>query len=140
MCEAMHFAQELTGKFRQERKPYAAIALSDPSHLTCTGNDFGFGEIFARLIEAIGNKGDVLVIFSTSGHSENVIRATFSAIDRQMKVIGLLGRTGGIVKDYCWEGCLICPGETSDRIQELHQIVMHILVEAIEVRFGGVES
>src|SRR6266446_1940264 len=94
MCDAMHFAEELTGRFRRDRRPLAALAISDPGHLTCTGNDFGYQEIFARFVQAHGRAGDVLVAISTSGSSANVLAAAEAARERSMPVIALTGRPG----------------------------------------------
>lgn len=131
MCDAMHFAEEFTGRFRRDRKPLPAIALSDPAHLTCVGNDFGFEQVFARSVFALGKKGDLLVAISTSGHSMNVINAVKAAKVCEMSIIGLLGKEGGMVKQFC-DISFIPPGNTSDRIQEIHMIILHILIECVE--------
>ena len=131
LCDAIHFAEECTGRFRADRKPLPAIALSDAGHITCTANDFGFDEIFARPIEALGHPGDLLVAISTSGNSANIVRAAEAAKSREMQVFGLLGRDGGVLKHHC-DICLIAPGDTADRIQEIHIKVLHILIEHVE--------
>ncbi len=131
LCDAIHFAEECTGRFRAARRPLPAIALSDAGHITCTANDFGFAEIFARPIEALGHPGDLLVAISTSGNSANVVRAAEAAKSRRMKVFGLLGRDGGELKHLC-DIFLIAPGDTADRIQEIHMKVLHILIENVE--------
>lgn len=131
LCDAVHFAEECTGKFREDRDPLPAIALSDAGHITCTANDFGFAEIFARPLLALGNTGDLLIAISTSGNSENVIRAAKVAQSKEMHVFGLLGIDGGELKQYC-DTCLIAPGKTADRIQEIHIKVLHILIEQVE--------
>lgn len=131
MCDAMHFAEECTGKFRDNRKPLPVIALSDAGHITCTANDFGFTEVFARPLLALGHPGDLLVAISTSGNSENVVHAAEAARSREMKIFGLLGRDGGELKNYC-DSYLIAPGDTADRIQEIHIKVLHILIEQVE--------
>lgn len=131
LCDAIHFAEECTGKFRDHRKPLPAIALSDVGHITCTANDFEFAEIFARPLLALGHPGDLLVVLSTSGNSENVVRAAIAAKSRGMKVFGLLGRDGGSLKQHC-DIYLIAPGDTADRIQEIHIKVLHILIEQVE--------
>jgi D-sedoheptulose 7-phosphate isomerase len=131
MCDAMHFAEEWTGRFRKDREPLPAIALSDPAHLTCAANDFGFDEVFARSILAFGHPADLLIALSTSGNSTNVLRAVEAAKSRRMKVFGLLGKDGGKVKPHC-DLCLVAPGNTSDRIQEIHMMVLHILIESVE--------
>lgn len=131
MCDAIHFAEECTGKFRDNRKPLPVIALSDAGHITCTANDFGFAEIFARPLLALGNTGDLLVAISTSGNSENVVRAAEAAKSREMHVFGLIGKDGGQLKHHC-DRYLIAPGGTADRIQEIHIKVLHILIEHVE--------
>jgi D-sedoheptulose 7-phosphate isomerase len=130
-ADAMHFCEELTGRFRQDRPPLAAIACTDPGHLTCTANDYGFDQVFARWIDALGKPGDCLVLLSTSGNSENLLRAAERARARELTVFGLLGRGGGQLLPLCHHS-LIVPGETPDRIQELHMLILHALVEGIE--------
>jgi D-sedoheptulose 7-phosphate isomerase len=131
MCDAMHFAEELSGRYRKDRPALAAMAISDPSHLTCVANDFGFDRVFSRGVEAWGSTGDILIAFSTSGNSPNVIAAAEAARQRQMKVFGLLGRDGGNVATLC-DALIIVPAQTSDRIQEIHIKVVHIIIELIE--------
>ena len=131
LCDAVHFAEECTGKFRDARIPLPVIALSDAGHITCTANDFGFTEVFARPLSALGHPGDLLVALSTSGNSENVVRAAAVAKSRGMQVFGLLGGDGGSLKKHC-DIYLIAPGATADRIQEIHIKVLHILIEHIE--------
>lgn len=131
LCDAVHFAEECTGKFRDDRRPLPVIALSDAGHITCTANDFGFAEVFARPLSALGHPGDLLVALSTSGNSENVVRAAETATSRGMQVFGLLGRDGGKLKHHC-DIYLIAPGDTADRIQEIHIKVLHILIEHVE--------
>ncbi len=133
MCDAMHFAEEWTGRFRKDREPMPVIALGDPSHLTCVANDFGFESVFSRLIQALGHSGDLLIAISTSGNSENIIQAVNTAKLRCMTVCGMLGKDGGRLKSEC-DQYIIAPGKTSDRIQEIHMLVFHILIEAIEER------
>ena len=131
MCDAMHFAEEWTGRFRADRQPLPAMALSDPAHLTCVANDFGFDEVFARSITAFGHPGDLLIAISTSGNSQNLVRALEAAKSAEIKTFALLGKDGGQMKSMAdlW---LIAPGKTSDRIQEIHIMVLHILIEAVE--------
>jgi len=132
-CDAMHFCEELTGRFRKERPALGAIACIDPGHITCTANDYGFDQIFSRWVEGLGRKGDVLVVLSTSGNSPNIVNAIDAAKDRGMTAAAFLGRDGGqcaSLADFEW----IVPGEQSDRIQELHMLLLHVLVESVERR------
>ena len=132
LCDAMHFAEELTGYFRKKRPALPAIALADPGHLTCVGNDTGFNEIFSRGIEAHGNHGDLFIVLSTSGNSENLIRATTVAKEKNLQVITFLGKTGGALKgmgDFEW---IVSGFEYSDRIQEAHMAAIHIIIEMVE--------
>lgn len=131
MCDAMHFAEELTGRFRKERKPLPAMAITDASHITCVANDYGYEFIFSRYIEAWGNKGDVLLAISTSGNSKNVILAVDAAKKKGMKVVGLLGKDGGKLKDMV-DIALIVDSPISDRIQEVHIKCIHLFIEGIE--------
>lgn len=132
MTDAMHFAEELNGKFRNDRKPLPAIAISDPSFITCTANDFGYENIFSRFIESIGNTGDVLVAISTSGNSQNVIKAAEAAKIKGMQVIGLTGKDGGKLSALCDIEIRVTHIGYSDRIQEIHIIIIHSLVKFIE--------
>jgi D-sedoheptulose 7-phosphate isomerase len=131
MCDAMHCAQELTGRFRRDRPALAALAISDPSHLTCVANDYGFDQVFARGVEAWGRSGDVLLLFSTSGRSPNIVAAAAAAKARSMTVIGLLGRDGGDVRSLC-DHVVVVPAQDSARIQEVHIKIVHLLIEAVE--------
>jgi D-sedoheptulose 7-phosphate isomerase len=131
MCDAMHFAEELTGRFRKERKPLAAMAINDPSHLTCVSNDYGYDFVFSRYVEAWGNKGDVLLAISTSGNSPNVLLAVEAAKKKGMKVVGLLGKGGGKLKDMV-DVAIVVDSSISDRIQEVHIKCIHIFIEGIE--------
>lgn len=132
LCDAMHFAEELTGRFRQNRRPLSAIAISDPSHITCVGNDYGFDYIFSKYIEANGNPGDVLLAISTSGNSANVIEAVKMAKERGMRVIALTGKEGGVVGTMSDVEIRVAWNKFSDRIQEIHIKIIHILIEYIE--------
>ena len=131
MCDAMHFAEELTGRFRKERRPLGAMAISDSSHISCVANDYGYDFIFSKYIEAWGNKGDVLLAISTSGNSPNVINEVNAAKAKGMKVVGLLGKGGGKMKDMV-DVALIVDSNISDRIQEIHIKCIHIMIEGIE--------
>ncbi len=132
MCDAMHFAEELTGKFRNERRSLPAIAISDPSHISCTANDFGYDAVFSRYVEGMGADGDILLGLSTSGNSPNIIKAVEAAKQKNMFTVGLLGKSGGQMKDLV-DLPIIVPAETSDRIQEIHIKIIHIVIETTEV-------
>lgn len=131
-CDAMHFAEEMTGRFRDNRDPLPAIAISDPSHITCAGNDFGFTTIFSRYIRAIGKKGDILLALSTSGNSENILRAAEIAKQKQMKIIALTGHNGGKLAEFADVNINVPHMEYSDRIQEMHIKIIHTLIMLIE--------
>jgi D-sedoheptulose 7-phosphate isomerase len=132
MCDAMHFAEEWTGRFRGNRDAIAAVAFSDPSHLTCIANDFGYEEVFAREVQAYGKQGDLLVAISTSGNSPNILRAVEEAKARGVATIGLLGKGGGKLAPRVDVPIIVPVAETSDRIQEVHIKVLHIVIEAVE--------
>jgi len=132
MSDAMHFAEELTGRFRDNRRGLAAIAISDPTHITCVGNDFGFDYIFSRYVEAVGQAGDVLLAISTSGNSPNVLNAVKEAHAKGMKVIALTGKSGGELAE-CADIELRAPHMGySDRIQEIHIKIIHVMIQYIE--------
>lgn len=133
MSDAMHFAEELTGRFRKDRPALPAIALSDPAFITCVANDYGFAEIFSRGVSAYAQAGDIAIGISTSGNSDNVIKALAKAKDLDCVTVALLGKNGGTLKGMC-DFELIIPAETTDRIQEMHIKILHILVELIEVK------
>jgi len=132
-CDAMHFAEEWTGRYRKDRKPMPALAFSDVSHLTCTSNDYGFEHVFERMVDAFGTPGDVFVAITTSGNSKNLVLAAEAAKRKGMKVVGLLGKGGGEIKSLC-DIPIVVPGQTSDRIQELHIKIIHIAIECAERR------
>jgi D-sedoheptulose 7-phosphate isomerase len=131
MCDAMHFAEELTGRFHRDREALPAIAISDPSHITCVGNDYGFEQIFARGVQAYAQSGDVVIGISTSGNSANIIAGLQSARAMGCVTVALLGGTGGKISGST-DLQLIVPADTSDRVQEVHTIVLHILVQLVE--------
>lgn len=133
LCDAMHFAEELTGRFRENRRPMAAIAISDAAHITCVANDFGLDYIFSRTIEALGKPGDILLAISTSGNSQNVNNAINAAKHIGMKVIGLTGKTGGKMASLCDVEIRVSHDGYSERIQEIHIMVIHSLVNYIEL-------
>jgi len=131
MCDSLHFAEELTGRYRKDRAPLPATGISEAGHITCVANDFGFDHIFSRFIEAWGQKGDTLLAISTSGNSANVIKAVEVAKSKGMKVVGLLGKDGGKLKAMV-DVSLIVPCSITDRIQEIHIKCIHIFIEGIE--------
>ncbi len=130
-CDAAHLAEELSGRFRKDRPALGGIALSDGAFLTCAANDFGFEHAYARGVEALGRPGDVLVAFSTSGNSPNILRAVEAGRERGLTCYGMLGRDGGRVRELC-HTALVVPMQTSDRIQEIHGKALHLLVEGVE--------
>ncbi|MEJ5170279.1 MAG: SIS domain-containing protein [Fimbriimonadales bacterium] len=131
MAEAMHFAEECTGRFRLDRDPLPAIAIADPTHFTCAANDYGFESIFERAVRAWGRPGDVLLALSTSGRSENVVRAARAARERGMTVLGLLGGDGGPLLPLC-DAAYLPEASGSARIQELHLWAVHAIIDAVE--------
>ncbi len=135
-CDAMHFAEELTGKYRNPRKAIPALCISDPSHITCVGNDYGYDFIFSRYLEALGNKGDVLLAISTSGQSANVIKAAETAKQKGMKVVALTGKDGGKLAALADVELRVPHNGYADRIQEIHIKIIHILILLIEKRVG----
>lgn len=135
MCDAMHFAEEWSGRFRLDRRPYPAIALSDPAHMSCVANDYGYEFVFSRQVEALAKSGDVLFILTTSGNSPSIVEAAKAARLAGARVIGLLGKGGGEVRALC-DIVIHAPGKTSDRIQELHMLALHILIEAAEAQLA----
>jgi len=132
MTDAMHFAEELTGRFRENRPALPAISISDPSHLSCVANDFGYDEVFSRYLEAVGQPGDVLLAISTSGNSMNIVKAAEAAMGKGMKVVGLTGKTGGLLAGMVDGEIRVKGRKYSDRIQEIHIKILHILVLLIE--------
>jgi len=132
MCDAMHFAEELTGRYRDNRKAIPALSISDPSHISCVGNDYGFEHIFSRYIDGVGKEGDVLLAISTSGNSKNIIRAIESAKKIGMSVIGLTGKSGGTMAEMCDVEIRAPHSAYADRAQEIHIKVIHSLIDYIE--------
>lgn len=132
MCDAMHFAEELSGRFRNDRRGLAALSISDPSHISCVANDYGYEYVFSRYIEAVGKKGDVLLGISTSGNSENVIKAVKTAKEKGIKTIVLTGKTGGQLADLADLEIRAPQSEYADRAQEIHIKVIHALIDGIE--------
>jgi len=136
-CDAMHFAEELTGRYRDNRKAIPAICVSDPSHLSCVSNDYGYEFVFSRYLEALGNKGDVLLGISTSGNSPNIIKAAQTAKERGMKVIILSGKDGGKLAPLADIELRVPHFGYADRIQEVHIKIIHILILLIEKEVIG---
>jgi D-sedoheptulose 7-phosphate isomerase len=134
MSDAIHFAEELSGRYRNDRPAYPAIAISDPGHLSCVANDYGYEFVFSRMVEAIGSEGDVLFAISTSGNSENILKAIEAARIKGMKVIGLTGKDGGKVAGLCDVEIRAPQSEYADRAQEIHIKVIHSLIDYIESR------
>jgi len=132
MADAMHFAEELTGRFREDRKSIAAIAISDPSYITCAANDYGFEHVFSRFIEGVGRSGDILLAISTSGNSANIIEAVNAAKKKQMIVIALTGKDGGKLATMADVEIRAPHSIYADRVQEIHIKVIHILIKHIE--------
>ena len=137
MSDAMHFAEELTGKYREKRPSIPAISISDPTHITCVGNDYGFDYIFSRYIESLGNKNDILLAISTSGNSKNIINAITAAREKKMEVIALTGSNGGKIAELCkYDKSIneirVPHNEYSDRTQEIHIKIIHCLIKIIE--------
>jgi D-sedoheptulose 7-phosphate isomerase len=135
-CDAMHFAEELTGRYRNDRKALPALAISDSSHITCVGNDYGYDFIFSRFVEAHGKAGDVLLGISTSGNSPNIINALEKARELGMFTIALTGKDGGKIKDLCDLEIRAPKSDYADRAQEIHIKVIHSLIDGIENQMG----
>jgi len=141
LCDASHFAEELTGFFRKKRRALPAIALSEPGHLTCVGNDMGFEHVFSRSIEAYGEEGDLFIGLTTSGNSPNLVNAFDQAKELGLKTIAFLGKGGGKLKGVADLELLIEGFTTSDRIQEAHMTAIHIMIEMVEeILFYGAEK
>ena len=130
-CDAMHFAEEFTGRFRKERPALPSISISDSSHITCVGNDYGFDAIFSKGVEAFGQEGDFFLGLSTSGNSKNIIEAVKVAKEKGLKTVALLGKDGGQLKGMC-DYEFIINAKTSDRVQEVHMMILHIIIEGVE--------
>ncbi len=132
MCDAMHFAEELTGRYRDDRPGYPAVAIADASHLSCVGNDYGYAQVFARYVQAHGRAGDVLLAITTSGTSKNVVAAAEKARELGVKVIALTGRPNTPIAELADIAIVTPAGRYADRVQELHIKVIHILIELVE--------
>lgn len=132
MCDAMHFAEEMTGRYKENRPPLAAMSLSDVSHMSCVANDYGYDEVFARSVESLGSSNDVLLAISTSGNSQNVIRAIEEALKKGMQVVALTGKDGGKIANMCNIEIRAPHSKYADRVQEIHIKVIHSLIDYIE--------
>jgi len=132
MCDSMHFSEELSGKFRNERAALPAISISDPSHISCVANDYGYDQVFSRFVDAFGKNGDVLLAISTSGNSKNIINAIKSAKSKNMIVIGLTGKDGGQMASLCDIELRAPISKYADRAQEIHIKIIHALIDYIE--------
>lgn len=137
LCDSMHFAEEMTGRYRLNRPGYAAIAISDPSHMSCVGNDYGYEEVFARYTQAVGRPGDVLLAITTSGTSKNILKAVEAAKANGMKVVGMTGRAGSPLAEMA-DIAIVTPSGSAyaDRVQELHIKAIHIMIELVERRLA----
>jgi D-sedoheptulose 7-phosphate isomerase len=134
LCDAAHFAEELTGFFRSHRRPLPAIALTEPGHISCVSNDLGFEWVFSRWVEAYGKEGDIFIALTTSGNSANLVRAVEAAKLKKLQTITFLGKGGGTLKGLADLEFLIEDFKTSDRIQEVHMAAMHVIIELVEHR------
>lgn len=139
LCDAAHIAEEFTGRFRADRPPLPAIACESAGHVSCVANDYGFEDVFARWVLALAKPGDVVMLLSTSGNSENVLRACAAAKRAGAKTIAMTGKGGGKLAPLA-DHVLIAPGTTADRIQELHMLALHTLVEGVEIAMGFVRT
>ncbi len=137
MCDAMHFAEELSGRYRHDRRALPAISISDSSHISCVSNDYGYDFVFSRYLEALGNLGDVLLAISTSGNSGNVLKAAEVARHKGMKVVSLTGKDGGKLAPLSDVEIRVPHFGYADRIQEVHIKVIHILILLIEQQVVG---
>lgn len=131
-CDAAHFAEEMTGRFRSERKSLPAIAINDASHITCTANDYGYESIFSRFIEGLGREGDILLAISTSGNSKNIIKAAEAARTMGVKIISLTGKNGGLLRSISDININVVHDRWADRVQEIHIKIIHIFIDYIE--------
>lgn len=132
LCDAVHFAEELTGFYRKNRRALAAIALADPGHMSCVGNDLGFDYVFSRAVEALGKKEDVLVVLTTSGNSQNLVFAIEAAKKLGLITVAFLGKDGGKIRGMCDFEWIVKGFRYSDRIQEAHMAAIHIILEMVE--------
>ena len=134
LCDAMHFAEEMTGRYRSDRRPYGATAISDVSHMACVGNDYGYEDVFSRWVEGFGRKADVLLALSTSGTSKNILKAVRAAKACGMTVVGMTGREGSPLALESDVAIVTPAGRGADRVQELHIKCIHSMIELVELR------
>lgn len=132
MCDAMHFAEELSGKYRNDRPAYPAMSISDPAYISCVANDYGYEFVFSRMVEAMGKNGDILFAISTSGNSANILNAINAAKAKGMLIIGLTGKGGGKMAAFCDAEIRAPESEYADRAQEIHIKVIHSLIDYVE--------
>ena len=140
LCDAMHFAEEMTGFYREKRKALAAIALSDAGHLSCVGNDVGYSAVFSRALEALAHPEDIFIGLTTSGNSENIIQAMHTAKTLGMKTIAFLGKNGGKLKGEADLEWIVSGFKYSDRVQEAHMTAIHIIIEMVEKKLARKSS
>ena len=135
-ADAMHMSEELLGRFDADRRPLPAVSLvADPTLMTCIANDYGFEQVFARQVEGLGVAGDVLVVFSTSGNGDNLRNAVEIARKKELVTIGLLGKGGGDLADLC-DHTVIVDSQSTARIQEAHTLILHLILERVDLRFA----
>jgi D-sedoheptulose 7-phosphate isomerase len=139
LCDATHFAEELTGRYRKNRSPLPAVAINDPAYMTCVGNDFSFDEIFSRYVEGVGQKGDVLLAISTSGNSGNIIRAAEAAKSKGMTVVGLTCASENALRRLSDVAICAPVSDYSDRVQEIHIKAIHIIIQLIEYQLNHIK-
>ena len=132
LCDATHFAEELTGRFRSNRRPLPAVAINDSAHITCVANDYTLDDIFSNYVEALGNENDILIGFSTSGNSENVVRAAAKACEKGMKIIGMTRKGNNKLSELADAVITVEHDGFSDRIQEMHILAVHVIIERVE--------
>ncbi|MCE5205954.1 MAG: D-sedoheptulose 7-phosphate isomerase [Porphyromonadaceae bacterium] len=132
LCDATHFAEELTGRFRHNRNPLPAIAMNDPAHITCVANDYTYNDVFSKYVEALGNENDILIGFSTSGNSENIVRAAIKAREKGLKVIGMTRKGNNKLSGLSDVLISVEHDGFSDRIQEMHILAVHVIIERVE--------
>jgi D-sedoheptulose 7-phosphate isomerase len=133
LCDAIHFAEELTGQFRNKRPALPAIALADAGHMSCVANDMGYEAVFSRGVEALGQMGDILVVLTTSGNSANIVNAVQAAKEKGLYTIAFLGKTGGKMKGMCDLEWIVSGFSFADRVQEAHMAAIHIIIEMVEL-------